>query len=111
MIKVHVLKHEQIRSDKIRNIWDITSLASIGQIYTGRTNCIRIEKCVKHVNGNLQVEEWNCTVCGKVSLRRQHITAHVETHIEGLMYSCSHSDCSYSGKTRSAMGGHLSTAH
>ena len=93
MIKVHVLKHEKIRSDKIRNIWDITSLASMDKYTLEEQIALRIEKCVKHVNGNLQVEEWTCTVCGKVSLRRQHITVHVETSLEALMYSCSHSDC------------------
>ena len=111
VIKVHSLRHEKISSDRIRNVRDFSSLASMDKYTLEEQVSLRIEKCVKHVNGNLQVKEWTCTVCGKVSLQKQTITAHVETHIEGLMYSCSHSDCSYSGKTRGAMGGHLSAAH
>ena len=38
--------------------------------------------------------KWNCTVCGKTAkgknwgTARQHMMEHVETHIEGLSYTC-----------------------
>ena len=111
MINVHILRHESIGNGRIRNAIDITSLASMDKDTLEEQLSIRIEKCVKHVNGNQQVKEWTCTVCAKVSLTRNKIASHVQTHLEGLMYSCSHSDCSYSGKTRNSMGAHLSTAH
>ena len=109
-IKVHILRHEG--NGRIRNLIDITSLASMDKDTLEEQIALRIGNCVKHVNGNQQVKEWTCTVCGKVSMRRNNIISHVENyHIEGLLYSCSHSDCSYSSKTRNAIGAHLSAAH
>ena len=110
-IKVHILKHDGMDNRKIRNIFDITSLASIDKGTLEEQISLRTEKSVEYVNGKPQVEKWTCTVCGKVSLRRIHSVSHVETHIEGLSYSCSHSDCLYSSKTRGAIRTHLSIAH
>ena len=110
-IKVHILKHDGIDNRKVRDIFDITSLASIDKGTLEEQISLRTEKNVEYVNGKPQVEKWTCTVCGKVSLRRIHSVSHVETHIEGLSYSCSHSDCSYSSKTRGAIRTHLSIGH
>ena len=47
---------------------------------------------------------FRCTVCGKISKNPGHTREHVETHIEGLSFSCSY--CGKEFRSRNSMRSH-----
>ena len=108
-IKVHVLKHEGIIKNSIAYISDITSLVNVDKDKLEEQISSMIVKGEKHTNGKQRGNKWACTICGKISMQRNHSVAHVETHLEGLLYSCP--QCSFTGKTRVAIRLHLKVAH
>ena len=112
-MKIHVLKHGSMGKDGLlfnpRKVIDISSFTNINWDTLEDKISSMIEKSEKQVNGKRHVDMWTCTVCGKVSMQRNHSVAHVETHLEGLLYSCPR--CSYTCKTRCAIRVHLGAAH
>jgi len=53
---------------------------------------------------------WTCKVCGKdTKLNKDHMKGHVETHIEGLQYTCS--ICNKIYTTKDNLRGHFYRAH
>ena len=108
-IEVHVLKHERIASKSIEYISDVMSLANVSKEKLEEQISSMIERGEKHSNGKQRGNKWVCTVCGKISMQRNHSSDHVETHLEGLLFSCPH--CSYTGKTRVSIRSHLKFAH
>ena len=58
---------------------------------------------------------WTCRVCGKQCLgpiqgvNKSHMKAHVETHIEGLQYTCT--ICSKTYRTKDVLRGHFNRSH
>ena len=50
-----------------------------------------------------------CTVCGKISTDKSNMRVHIETHVEGLSYSCS--ICSNCFKTKDSLRKHMSKIH
>ena len=50
-----------------------------------------------------------CTVCGYKNKNKQDITRHIETHIEGLSYSCSY--CQKTFRSRNSLRNHQSKYH
>ena len=51
---------------------------------------------------------WKCKVCGKRSIK-QDIKVHVETHIDGLVFSCQ--ICNKTSTTRGSLQYHISNYH
>ena len=68
-------------------------------------------------NYNVQEEEimgkengvWRCKQCGKTAKMKHHIRSHIETHIEGVSYSCN--ICAKSFRSRSSLQVHTSVKH
>ena len=112
-MKIHVLKHGSMGTDGLlfnpRKVIDISSFTNINWDTLKDKISSMIEKSEKQVNGKRHEDMWTCTVCGKVSMQRNHSVAHVETHLEDLLYSCPR--CSYTCKTRCAIRVHLGAAH
>ena len=57
---------------------------------------------------------YSCKLCGKVASKanaRQNMMNHIETHIDGLTYSCKVEDCQKSFSTRHSMRNHKSKYH
>jgi len=53
---------------------------------------------------------WTCKVCGKdTKLNKGHMKSHVETHIEGLQYTCT--ICNKTYKTKDVLRGHFNKVH
>ena len=51
------------------------------------------------------VGEWLCKNCGKKSRDRRDSTEHVQTHIQGLCFSCS--DCGFVAKSKKSITNHI----
>ena len=52
---------------------------------------------------------WECKICGKTSLYKNHMRQHTETHIEGVSHTCH--ICSKTFGSRHNLRGHISGIH
>ena len=52
---------------------------------------------------------WKCTVCGAGPKFREHMARHIETHIEGISYTCS--QCGNKFRSSHSLSNHMSTKH
>ena len=59
----------------------------------------KIEELTDRING-----VWTCKACGKTSQRKRDLGWHIETHLEGLSFSCS--DCDKTFRSRSVLDHH-----
>ena len=75
------------------------------------------ENIQTNVDLDLQVQQmidknegvWNCKVCGKTTIQKQHIKQHAEQHIGGLSLACN--ICSKIFTNRHNLGCHISKNH
>ena len=56
-----------------------------------------------------EISIWRCTVCGKTAKTKRDVGRHIETHLEGLSYSCHH--CGKVSRSSNALNTHVSTFH
>ena len=63
------------------------------------------------IQENLVKEDggYRCTVCNFSKKKKTDVTRHIETHIEGLSYSCS--DCDKTFRSRNSLNNHKSIYH
>ena len=52
---------------------------------------------------------WECKVCGKTFVRKNHAKSHTEIHLNGISHDCS--VCSKTFHTRDSMRVHVRNAH
>ena len=52
------------------------------------TNTDEIDKQIKELIEKVGNRQYQCKPCGKISTYKSHATEHVETHMEGLFFSC-----------------------
>lgn len=62
-----------------------------------------------YAEGPLGGFEFKCTICDKVQKKKQHMIAHVETHISGFSHPCS--ICGKPFKTRGSRDKHRYVYH
>ena len=60
-------------------------------------------------NINEGENKWRCTVCGKAAQKKQSITRHVESHIEGVSHPCN--QCGKVSRSAASLQVHMSTTH
>ena len=65
---------------------------------------LQIEQMIEK-NGLL----WECKVCGKTFVRKNHAKSHTEIHLNGISHDCS--VCSKTFHTRDSMRVHVKNAH
>ena len=53
------------------------------QLRANKQLSLQIDQIVEK-NGGV----WQCKICGRTTHRRDHITQHAETHIEGMSHDC-----------------------
>ena len=53
--------------------------------------------------------KWKCVVCGKESTQKSNMKSHIETHMEGLSYSCN--QCDKVNKSYITLAKHVSRHH
>ena len=59
----------------------------------------KIEELTDRING-----VWTCKACGKISQRKRDLGWHIETHLEGLSFSCN--ECDKTFRSRSVLDHH-----
>ena len=59
----------------------------------------KIEELTDRING-----VWTCKACGKTSQRKRDLGWHIETHLEGLSFSCN--DCDKTFRSRNVLLSH-----
>ena len=64
----------------------------------------KMEELYKKIDGN-----WNCLACDFTVTYRGHMRTHVETHLDGLCYTCN--ICSKEFRLRNGLNCHKSTSH
>jgi len=74
------------------------------QVSTDEDVAKRIDQITGKVDGG-----WNCTVCGRISTKKQNMRMHAESHLEGMSYKCH--ICSKSFNVKRYLNQHVSNIH
>ena len=74
-------------------------------------NSVSIDDIDRKIKEMIFVENgcWGCKKCGKVMRKKQHISNHAESHLEGYKHPCH--ICGKCSRTRNALTNHIHYAH
>ena len=75
-------------NDMIPEQYDVSNVEEAEEESLVSHNQREIDAKVNELINKLERGKYQCVKCGKITKRREHMVRHVETHIEGLSYSC-----------------------
>eukprot|EP00091_Calanus_sinicus_P003100 TRINITY_DN13257_c0_g1_i1.p1 TRINITY_DN13257_c0_g1~~TRINITY_DN13257_c0_g1_i1.p1 ORF type:complete len:155 (-),score=17.26 TRINITY_DN13257_c0_g1_i1:38-502(-) len=104
-IETNILEPFQELAESVAN--DFSAVESEEEKFVTNTNDeldLQIEQMIEKIGGL-----WKCKVCGRTAKRKEVISHHTETHIEGVSHSCQ--ICSKICTTRNSLKVHISRNH
>ena len=94
-------------SEEIVDTADLSNYSMDGNDQAAKLR-FEILKRIEKVTNNGEGKIWKCKVCSKTMKKKDHLSFHVETHLE-FTHQCPH--CDKVKKTKGALAAHISTYH